>query len=282
MATWRSSRQRPSCFVRFGDLAAVPSSQTFFPFAVARTARQKRVAAPQPRGTVAGVLAQAGLPCIGQPARPSRRDPFLPFIRQMLETFPMLTASRLFVTVRERGYRRGPDHFHHIIARHRPRLKAEAYLRLRTLPGEQGQVDWGHFDHHTVGRARRPLMAFVMVLSFSRQIYLRFFLNARMENLLRGHAGAFTAWGELPRVLLYDNLKSVVLERHGDAIRVHPARLEFTARYRFEPRPVRATRYIRDSFLPTANSSISTTSMPKRRRGATAWQRIGAARTNQP
>ena len=45
-------------------------------------------------------------------------------------------------------------------------------------------------------------MAFVMVLSHSRQIFLRFFLDARMENFLRGHVGAFTAWNGVPRVLL--------------------------------------------------------------------------------
>ena len=91
------------------------------------------------------------------------------------------------------------------------------YLRLRTLPGEQGQTDWGHFGHLEIGRARRPLMAFVMVLSWSRQIFLRFFLDARMENFLRGHTAAFAAWAGLPRVLLYDNLKSAVLERQGQA-----------------------------------------------------------------
>ena len=212
-------------------------------------------------GTVARVLAQAGLPSLGRPVRPSALDPFLPFIRHTLETFPSLTASRLFVMVRERGYRGGPDHFRHVIACHRPRPKAEAYLRLRTLPGEQAQVDWGHFGQLNIGRAGRPLMAFVMVLSFSRQIYLRFFLNARLESFLRGHVGAFTAWNGLPRVLLYDNLKSVVLERQGDAIRFHPTLLEFAGHYRFEPRPVaiargnekgrveRAIRYVRDSFF---------------------------------
>ena len=47
--------------------------------------------------------------------------------------------------VRERGYIGSPDHFRHIVARYRPRPAAEAYLRLRTLPGEQGQIDWAHF-----------------------------------------------------------------------------------------------------------------------------------------
>jgi len=207
------------------------------------------------------VLAQAGLPRIGSPPRPSQIDAYLPFIHLTLGTFPTLTASRLYAMVRERGYRGSPDHFRHLIACHRPRPKAEAYLRLRSLPGEQAQVDWAHFGHLQIGRARRPLMAFVMVLSYSRQIFLRFFLDARMESFLRGHVGAFAAWQGVPRILLYDNLKSAVLERHGAAIRFHPTLLGFAGHYRYEPRPVavargnekgrveRAIRYVRDSFF---------------------------------
>src|SRR5277367_2175430 len=188
------------------------------------------------------VLAQAGLPRVGPSPRPSKIDAYLPFIRQTLEAFPTLTASRLYVMAYGRGYRGSPDHFRHLIACHRPRPKAEAYLRLRTLPGEQAQVDWAHFGHLEIGRARRPLMAFVMVLSYSRQVFLRFFLDARMESFLHGHVAAFTAWGGVPRVLLYDNLKSAVLERRGDAIRLHPTLLAFAGHYRYEPRPVAVAR----------------------------------------
>jgi transposase len=224
---------------------------------VGTIARQLRVH----HSVVRRVLAQAGLPKVGPPPRPSQIDAYLPFIRQTLETFPTLTASRLYAMVRERGYRGSPDHFRHLIACHRPRPKAEAYLRLRCLPGEQAQVDGAHFGHLEIGRARRPLMAFVMVLSYSRQIFLRFFADARMENFLRGHVAAFTAWRGVPRVLLYDNLKSAVLERHGAAIRFHPTLLGFAGHYRYEPRPVavargnekgrveRAIRYVRDSFF---------------------------------
>lgn len=168
--------------------------------------------------TVSRVLAQAGLPKLGAARRASVIDPYLPFIRDTLETFPRLTASRLYGMVKECGYPGRPSHFRHLISLHRPRRKVEAYCRLRTLPGEQAQVDWGHFGYLDIGRARRPLMGFVMVLSWSRMIYLRFFLGAHMENLLRGHVGAFTAWGGLPRDLLYDNLKSAVLERRGQAL----------------------------------------------------------------
>ena len=190
--------------------------------------------------TIARVLAQAGLPRIGAPRRPSKIDPYLPFIRAMLAKFPTLTASRLHAMACERGYRGGPSHFRAVIACHRPRPPAEAYLRLRTLPGEQAQCDWAHFGHLVIGRARRPLMAFILVLSFSRQIFLRFFLDARAENFLRGHLGAFVAWNGVPRVILYDNLRSVVLERHGDAIRFNPALLDFAGHYRYEPVPSRA------------------------------------------
>ena len=93
--------------------------------------------------TVDRVLSQAGLPKGERPHQPSLIDPFSPFVLETLKQFPRLTASRLYAMVRERGYTGGPDHFRHLIAHHRPRQAPEAYLRLRTLPGEQGQVDWG-------------------------------------------------------------------------------------------------------------------------------------------
>jgi hypothetical protein len=147
------------------------------------------------------------------------------------------------------------------VARYRPRPPAEAYLRLRTLPGEEAQADWGHFGKLAVGLAMRPLMGFVLVLSWSRQVFLRFYPAADMANFLRGHVDAFDFLDSVPRAVLYDNLKSAVLERRGDAIRFHPTLLELAAHYRFAPRPVavargnekgrveRAIRYIRDSFF---------------------------------
>ena len=94
-------------------------------------------------GTVDRVLSQAGLPKLERPHRPSQLDPFLPFVRETLEQYPRLTASRLWAMVRERGYPGGEDHFRHLMLHYRPRAQPEAYLRLKTLPGEQGQVDWG-------------------------------------------------------------------------------------------------------------------------------------------
>ncbi len=176
-------------------------------------------------GTVDRVLSQAGMPKAERTRQASIIDPYIPFIIETLAQYPTLTATRLYAMAQQRGYPGGSSHFRSHVAQLRPRKPSEAYLRLRTLPGEQGQVDWGHFNYVQIGRAKRPLMAFVMVLSWSRQIFLRFYLNQRMESFLRGHVAAFEAWGALPRVLLYDNLKSAVLERREDAIRFHPTLL---------------------------------------------------------
>ena len=224
---------------------------------VGTVARQLRVH----HRTVRRALAQAGIALTPQCVRASMLDPYAAFIQDTFVRFPSLRASRLYQMVRERGYRGGPDHFRHSVARWRPRPVAEAYLRLRTLPGEQGQVDWAHFGHLQIGRARRPLMAFVMVLSYSRHLFLRFYLNATMGSFLDGHVQAFGQFGAVPRTLLYDNLKSAVLERRADAIRFHPTLLELAAWYRFQPRPVavargnekgrveRAIRFVRDRFF---------------------------------
>jgi transposase len=211
--------------------------------------------------TVDRVLSQAGLPKAERARRPSIVDPYHPLIIETLAQYPTLSAARLLGMAQARGYTGGASQFRAHVAQLRPRRTAEAYLRLKTLPGEQCQIDWGHFGHVPIGRARRPLMAFVMVLSFSRQIFLRFYLNQRMDNFLRGHVAAFSAFQGVPRVALYDNLRSAVLERRGKAIRFHPTLLDLSAHYRFEPRPVapargnekgrveRAIRYVRDNFF---------------------------------
>jgi transposase len=223
---------------------------------VGTIARQLRVH----HDTVRRVLAHAGVPT-HKPVRASLVEPYLAFITDTLTKYPTLRASRLYTMVRERGYPGAPDHFRAIVARLRPRPAAEAYLRLRTLPGEQAQVDWAHFGKLSIGRAVRPLMAFVMVLSYSRHLFLRFYLGATMPYFIRGHVEGFRHFQGVARTVLYDNLRSAVLERRDEAIRFHPTLLELAAHYRFQPRPVavargnekgrieRAIRYARDAFF---------------------------------
>lgn len=205
--------------------------------------------------------------------RPSMLDPYLPLLEETLRRYPSLAASQLYEMLTRRGYSGGPDHLRHRVAELglRPRRSAEAFLQLRTLPGEQAQVDWGHFGARAVDGGVRLLIAFVMVLSYSRRIFLRFFYDARMVSFLTGHLAAFSFFAGVPRRLLYDNLKSAVLERRADAIRFHPKLLELADYYGFEPRPVaryrgnekgrveRAIRYVRTAFFPLrANHDLET------------------------
>jgi len=211
--------------------------------------------------TVQRVLAQEGVSVKKILPRPSKIDPYLSFITETLKKFPHLSAVRLYHMVHERGYRGGVKHFRHMLSLHRPRPVAEAYLRLTTLPGEQAQADWAHFGHLQVGKAKRPLVAFVMVLSFSRKVFVRFYLNQNMSSFLAGHEAAFQSYTGVPKIVLVDNLRSAVIARLGDAIHFNSTLLQFAAHYRFEVRPVaiargnekgrveRMIRYIRGNFF---------------------------------
>lgn len=187
-------------------------------------------------------------------------DPYADFIQEILTKHPHLRATRIFQMIRDRGYNGSIVQLRRFVSGIRP-VHREAFLRLTTFPAEQGQVDWAHFGEVAVGRARRRLSCFVITLSYSRALYLEFFFDQRMESFLRGHIHAFEDWGGLPRTLLYDNLRSVVLERRGDAIHFHPRVMELCAHYHFDARPCqvragnqkgrveRVIRYIRESFF---------------------------------
>lgn len=174
--------------------------------------------------------------------RPTGLDPYLPLLRETLRQYPRLRATRLYEMVRERGYRGSVVSVRRAVAKLRPAPQAEAYLRLSVLPGEQAQADWGAFGWVPVGRMRRPLSCFVMVLSWSRAIDALFTLDQTLESFLRGHLHAFAYFSGVARTILYDNLKSAVLERRGEAIRFHPRLLELCAHYHCAARPVAVAR----------------------------------------
>jgi transposase len=191
----------------------------------------------------------------------SEVDPYIGFIAETLESYPRLCATRIHEMIAVRGFSGSVAQTRRAVRKLRPALSKEAYLRLQTLPGEQGQVDWANFGHVQVGRGKRPLSAFVMVLSWSRAMFAVFTLDQKQDSFLTGHVQAFEYFKGVPRVLLYDNLKSAVLERLGKAVRFHPRLLEFSGHYHYEPRPVavargnekgrveRAIRFLRDRFF---------------------------------
>ena len=191
--------------------------------------------------TVRSALETSGFNRARQERASRLTDPYLDFIRQTLKQYPRLRATRIFQMIRTRGYEGSVSQLRRIVAGIRP-TTVEAFLRLRTFPGEQGQADWAHFGKVQIGRAHRKLSCFVMALSYSRAPALSFFFDQGLDNLLCAHVDAFNEFHGCPRIILYDNMKQVVLERRGDDVHFHPRLLELAAHYHFQPRPCRPGR----------------------------------------
>lgn len=162
-------------------------------------------------------------------------DPFKPYLIQRLTDLPELSAVRLFSEIQKRGYQRSITLLRDYVAQVRRPRHRKAYLRVEPEPGEQAQVDWGSFGFLRVGGTQRPLSVFSMVLSWSRTLFIDFSLDQQMETFLRMHLRALEAFGGIPRKILYDNLKSVVLHHVGSVVQFNPRFLAFAGHYLFEP-----------------------------------------------
>ncbi|HQN20309.1 MAG TPA: IS21 family transposase, partial [Syntrophobacteraceae bacterium] len=143
--------------------------------------------------------------------RASKLDPFKTTIVRMLETHPY-SAAQVLQKVREEGFDGGYTIVKDYVRRVRPR-KSPAFLKLSFAPGECAQVDWGSFGTIRVGETSRRLSFFVMVLCYSRMMYLEFTVSQTMEHWLACHHNAFDAFGSVPQKIMVDNLKSAVLKR---------------------------------------------------------------------
>ena len=143
----------------------------------------------------------------------------------------------------------------------RPRPKNEAFLRVETLPGEQAQVDWAHVGELLTPGGRRPLWVFILIFAHSRACFAELVLSLDVYSLRRSLVRAGVALGGLCRQWLFDNAKTIVIERHGDAILFHPVLLDLAARLHVQPRLCtprrpqekggveRAIRYFKDRFF---------------------------------
>jgi transposase len=194
-------------------------------------------------------------------ARPRLVDPYADFITATLKQYPTLRATRLHDMVKPRGYEGSARTLREYVATIRPHKPVEAYLRVETLPGEQAQVDWAHVGKVRVQGGERPMWLFVIVLSWSRAMWGEFVLDLSVHSLLRSLSRAAAYFGGCSRQWLFDNPKTVVLERHENAVRFHPKLLELAGAYcvglrvcavrkaNQKGRVERAIRYLRERFL---------------------------------
>src|ERR1700733_1011812 len=159
-------------------------------------------------------------------------DAFKPRVTRLLDTHPY-SAQQIFQRLREEGYRGGVTILRDYVRRVRP-TKRPVYLKLHFAPGECAQVDWGAYGTVAVGNTRRRLSFFVMVLAFSRQMFVEFTVSQTMEHFLACHEHAFTVFGGVPAKILVDNRKPAVRQpRAGAAPVFNPRYLDFARHHGF-------------------------------------------------
>jgi transposase len=192
-------------------------------------------------------------------ARPTKLAPFLPIIEQRLATYPALSAVRLLAECRAAGYTGGYTQLTEAVARRRPRPEPEPVVRFETPPGEQAQFDFA--DVRFPWGKRHALL---VVLGYSRLLYVEFVRRQTALTVMLGLERAFAAFGGVPRQLLFDQMKSVIVEDQrltGGRLLENPEFLRFAAHWGFRIRACRPYRaktkgkverpvhYLRDNFL---------------------------------
>ena len=167
--------------------------------------------------------------------RGSRLDQYKGLIVRWLDAHP-LSGQQIFQRLREAGYSGGLTVLKDYIRTIRP-APQKAFLRLSFARGECAQIDWGEYGTIAVGSTRRKLSFFVMVLCYSRQMYVEFTVSQTMEHFLACHQNAFAVLG-VPEKIMLDNLKSAVLKRLvGEAPVLNPRYVDFARHHAFKIAP---------------------------------------------
>lgn len=137
-----------------------------------------------------------------------------------------IPATVLFREIAAQGYRGGMSQLRAYLRTIKPVSAVEPLIRFETAPGEQMQVDWVEFR-----KGKHPLYAFCATLGYSRMSYVEFVTDMKIETLIECHSHAFDHFGGIPRRILYDNMKTVVLERDANGPgehRYHAAFLDYS------------------------------------------------------
>lgn len=188
-------------------------------------------------------------------------DPYKPRIGELLKLDAELTGTRILQQLRTEGYLGGYSIVKDYLraTREVPSRSREAFLRIDFPPGEAAQVDWGEFG--TPFRDGVKVHCFLMVLCFSRHLYIEFTRSEKFEEFIRCHENAFRFFGgRVPLEIWYDNLASAVTERMHALVKFNARFLAYLGHHNIRPHacnPARGNekgrvedgvKYIRSSF----------------------------------
>jgi transposase len=194
-----------------------------------------------------------------RPAVNRKIDPYRGIIAARLAEYPKLSSVRLLEEIRAAGYDGGYSQLSEYVRSVRPSPEPDSDERFETPAGYQGQVD---FAQIRLPWGKR--YALVVVLGYSRLLWIRLFPRQRMEELTQGLEQAFRYFGGVPKELLFDQMKSVIVNDFRDSgggLRENVEFLRFANHWGFRIRscrPYRAKtkgkverpiRYLRENFL---------------------------------
>lgn len=196
--------------------------------------------------------------------KPSKLDPYKKQIDQWLEEAPF-SAVRILEKLQEQGFDGRYSIVKEYVRGKKMDFNEKATVRFETMPGQQGQVDWGFFENYTVmgeGKTKK-LYCFLMVLGYSRMRYIEFVTDMSTSTLIRCHQNAFRYFGGYPEEILYDNMKQVVIKRllKQEDSELNRQFEDFAGFYGFKPilcRPYRGqtkgkvertVQFVRDNFM---------------------------------
>jgi transposase len=167
--------------------------------------------------------------------RESQLDAFDTTIEAKLDAHPDITAVRLLEELRGAGYTGGYTIVKERLRQLRPKPKASPVERFETAPGQQGQQDWSPYVIPFTNDDSRKLKCFSFILGFSRRQYVHFCERENQLTLQRQHIGAFERFKGVPKEILFDGQKAVVLGREAHRPIYNPTFLAFAMHYGFRP-----------------------------------------------
>jgi transposase len=194
-----------------------------------------------------------------RPPVATKLDPFRTYIRTRVELFPDLSVSRLLEEIQTDGYTGGYTQVKDFVRQLRPPPQPEPVVRFETEPGHQAQVDFAEFKFPWGRR-----YALLVVLGYSRLLWLRFYEHQDMRTLFTGLEAAFAFFGGVTTELLFDQMKAVInrdLRLLGGQLIKNEEFVRFSAHWGFTARacrPYRAQtkgkverpiRYVRENFI---------------------------------
>ena len=152
--------------------------------------------------------------------RPRLLEAFEPYLRERMLGFPDLSGRRLLREIRGMGYGGGYTAVTDYLRTVRPPRSTVFERRFETPAGRQAQVDFAQFRVEFTDEpgVTRIVWLFSMVLGHSRWFWGRFCATQDLQTVMRCHIDAFTAMGGAPSELLYDRMKTAVIDENAEGV----------------------------------------------------------------